>query len=107
MKLGCCINMLADNQEPVGMKYIPYLQEYGYDYGHDLYNDKKYEEAIPYLLAAYRMGGTDADTLYFLGRSYQRNGDEENAREYFQLLVRQYPDSERADMAHQCMDGLE
>ena len=83
------------------------VQEYGYDYGHDLYNDKEYEEAIQYLLAAYRMGGTDADTLYFLGRSYQRSGDEENAREYFQILVRQYPDSERADMAHQCMDGLE
>ena len=83
------------------------VQDYGYDYGHDLYKDKKYEEAIPYLLAAYRMGGTDADTLYFLGRSYQRSGDEENARAYFQILVRQYPDSERADMAHQCMDGLE
>ena len=83
------------------------VQEYGYDYGHDLYNKKKYAEAVTYLLAAYRMGGTDADTLYFLGRSYQRSGDDENAREYFQLLVRQYPDSERADMAHQCMDGLE
>jgi len=83
------------------------VQEYGYDYGHDLYNDKKYEEAITYLLAAYRMGGTDADTMYFLGRSYQRSGDEENARVYFQMLVNQYPDSERADMAHQCMDGLD
>ena len=83
------------------------VQKYGYDYGHDLYNDKKYKEAVTYLLAAYQMGGTDADTLYFLARSYQRSGDEENAREYFQMLVRQYPNSERADMAHQCMDGLE
>ena len=66
-----------------------------------------YKEAVTYLLAAYQMGGTDADTLYFLARSYQRSGDEENAREYFQMLVRQYPNSERADMAHQCMDGLE
>lgn len=82
------------------------VQEYGYDYGHDLYNDKKYEEAVPYLLTVYRMGGTDADTLYFLGRSYQRSGDEVNARVYFEILVDKYPDSERADMAHQCMDGL-
>jgi len=82
------------------------VQKYGYDYGHDLYNDKKYEEAIPYLLTVYRMGGTDADTLYFLGRSYQRSGDEVNARVYFEILVDKYPDSERADMAHQCMDGL-
>jgi len=82
------------------------VQDYGYEQGHDLYNDKKYAEAIPYLLAAYRMGGTDADTMYFLGRSYQRSGDEVNARMYFQMLVDQYPGSERAEMAHQCMDGL-
>lgn len=83
------------------------VQEYGYDYGHDLYNDKKYKEAVEYLLATYKMGGTDPDTLYFLGRSYQRGGDEENARVYFQMLVDQYPGSDRADMAHQCMSGLE
>ena len=82
------------------------VREYGYDHGHDLYNDKKYTDAVPYLLAAYRMGGSDADTLYFLARSYQRGGDEENARVYFQMLVNKYPDSERAEMAHQCMDGL-
>lgn len=82
------------------------VREYGYDYGHDLYNEKEYESAVTYLLAAYQMGGADADTLYFLGRSYQKSGDEENARVYFQMLVSQYPDSNRADMAHQCMDGL-
>ncbi len=83
------------------------VQEYGYDYGHDLYYEKKYEEAIPYFLAAYQMGGTDPDTMYFLGRTYQRSGDEENARLYFQELVNLYPDSDRAEMAHQCMDGLQ
>lgn len=82
------------------------VRDYGYEHGHDLYNDKKYEEAVPYLLAVYRMGGSDADTLYFLARSYQRGGDETNAREYFQMLVNKYPGSERAEMAHQCMDGL-
>ena len=82
------------------------VRDYGYEHGHDLYNDKKYAEAVPYLLAVYRMGGSDADTLYFLGRSYQRDGDEDNARVYFQMLVNKYPGSERAEMAHQCMDGL-
>ena len=82
------------------------VRDYGYDYGHDLYNDKKYAEAVPYLMAAYRMGGSDADTLYFLGRSYQRSGDEDNARIYFQMVVNKYPGSNRAEMAHQCMDDL-
>lgn len=83
------------------------VKECGYEYGHELYNAGKYAEAVPYLLAVYNVGGTDAETLYFLGRSYQRSDDEENARIYLQELVNLYPDSERADMAHQCMDGLD
>ncbi len=112
-KLRACENgaklrkKTADLYEEVYKEVSVRMQEYGYDHGHDLYNDKEYDKAIPYLLAAYHMGGTDADTLYFLGRSYQRSGDEVNARAYFEILVREYPGSERADMAHQCMDGLE
>ncbi len=82
------------------------IKVYGYEYGHELYNAGKYEDAISYLEAVYRVGGTDADTLYFLGRSYQRSGDESKARIYLQMVVNQYPGSERAEMAHQCMDGL-
>ena len=83
------------------------IKVYGYTRGHDLYDDGKYKEAVADLLAVYQIGGNDADTLYFLGRSYQKDGDEENARIYFQELVRTYPGSDRAKMAHQCMDGLE
>lgn len=83
------------------------VKKYGFDYGHDLYGAAKYGEAVNYLLAAYNMGEDSADNLYFLGRSYQRSGDEKNARIYLQMLVNQYPDSERAEMAHQCMDGLD
>lgn len=32
MRLGCCINMLADDNDSVGMKYIPLLKKAGYDY---------------------------------------------------------------------------
>lgn len=80
---------------------------YGYEQGHALYNAGKYGEAKRYLLAVYQAGGTDADTLYFLARSSQRSGDDTTARTYFQMLVDQYPGSERAEMAHQCMDGLD
>lgn len=80
---------------------------YGYEQGHTLYNAGKYKEAVECLLAVYETGSTDADTLYFLARSYQKSGDEETARTYFQMLVNQYPGSERAEMAHQCMNGLD
>ena len=83
------------------------VRTYGYEQGHDLYNAGEYAEAVTYLLEVYNAGGTDADTLYFLARSYQRSGDEDTARVYFQMLVDQYPGSERAEMAHQCMDGLD
>lgn len=82
------------------------VKQYGYAYGYELYNAAKYDEAAQYLQAAYNAGGTDADTLYFLGRSYQRSGNEKEARVYLQMVVNQYPGSERAEMAHQCMDGL-
>ena len=80
--------------------------KYGYDYGHDLYNAAKYKEAVAYLQPLFDLGDDSADTLYFLARSYQRSGDSATARVYFQLLVDQYPGSERAGMAHQVMDGL-
>lgn len=32
MKLGCCVNMLADQNDPVGKRYIPLLARLGYDY---------------------------------------------------------------------------
>lgn len=97
----------AEVYEEVFREVAVRVREYGYLRGHDLYDDGKYEAAVADLFAVYQMGGNDADTLYFLGRSYQKDGDETNARVYFEELVRTYPGSDRAKMAHQCMDGLE
>ncbi|QHQ62822.1 TIM barrel protein [Anaerocolumna sedimenticola] len=32
MKYGCCVNMFGNKMDPVGMNYIGYLAESGYDY---------------------------------------------------------------------------
>lgn len=79
----------------------------GYDYGHELYNGKKYKEAIPYFEAAYRAGRDDADNLYFLGRSYQRTGDKEKAKTYLEMVVELYPKSDRAGMAKSLLEDLQ
>lgn len=84
-----------------------FVKEHGYDRGRSLYDAKKYKEALVDLLAVYRMGEADADTLYYLGRSYQKDGDEENARVYYQELVQNYPDSDRAKSARQNMKDLD
>lgn len=32
MKYGCCVNMLGNKEDPIGINYIGYLAESGYDY---------------------------------------------------------------------------
>lgn len=32
MKLGCCINMLGDEKDPIGRSFLPLLKDCGYDY---------------------------------------------------------------------------
>ncbi len=82
------------------------VQERAYEHGHELYNAKKYTEAIKYLEAAYRAGREDADELYFLGRSYQRSKDNEKARVYLEMVVERFPKTERAEMAKSCLNDL-
>lgn len=77
-----------------------------YDYGHELYNGKKYNDAIKYLEAAYRAGREDADELYFLGRSYQRVKENEKARVYLEMVIERFPKTERASMAQSCLDDM-
>jgi len=32
MKLGCCLNMLGNSEEPIGRAFIETAQEAGYEY---------------------------------------------------------------------------
>ncbi len=74
-----------------------------YDEGHDLYSDNKYEEALEILLKAYALNPTDVNAIYFIGRSYHRLGDYENATLYYTIITTDFADTNRYSEA---MDRL-
>ncbi len=67
-----------------------------YDRGHDLYSDGKYEEAINELKKAVIFNPEDVNAIYFTGRAYHRLEDNENAALYYNIVLTEYPDSNRA-----------
>lgn len=66
-----------------------------YNEGHNKYSQGKYEEAVELFESSLKMDEKNTDALYFMGRSYQRLGDNINAAEYYNKIVNDYPDSKR------------
>lgn len=67
--------------------------------GRVTYNQGRYEEAIELMEKTLKMDNTNTKALYFLGRTYQRLGDNEKAREYYNKIINDFPDSERVGEA--------
>lgn len=74
--------------------------------GKELYDGKKYEEAIPFFEAVLRTDQTDDDTLYLLGRSFQKLKRNTEAVQYYQMLLDQYPESDRYAAVKKTVDSL-
>lgn len=64
--------------------------------GRVIYNSGKYEEAVKILEKALKMDAENTKAIYFLGRCYHRQGDYEKAKEYYNNIINNYPDTERA-----------
>lgn len=77
-----------------------------YQEGYDKYDDKKYDEAIEILKNAVALKPGYEDALYFIGRSYQKAEDYTNAKEYFELLVKDSPDTRRGRDAKKQLNTL-
>ncbi len=77
----------------------PIVSDQYYDEGHDLYGDNKYEEALEILLKAYKLDPTNVSAIYFIGRSYHRLGDYENATLYYTIITTDHTDSNRYNAA--------
>ncbi len=67
--------------------------------GRNTYNSGKYEEAIVALEQALSMDSSNVKAIYFLGRSYHRLKEYDKAREYYSMIVNDYPDSDRVSDA--------
>lgn len=85
----------------------PVVAEILYDIGHDLYGDGRYEEAIVELKKAAAYNKSHVDAIYFTARSYHRLNDRENAVLYYDIVVKDFPDSRRFRDAKDYLNDLQ
>lgn len=52
------------------------------------------------------LDNSQGDALYFLARSYQKSGDTENAKIYYQKVVDEFPNTRKATDAQGLLDNL-
>lgn len=85
----------------------PAAAEVYYDLGHDLYGDYEYEEALAALKKSYELDQTNVSTIYFLARTYHRMDDLDNAKLYYEIVVTDFTDSNRADDAEDYLSQID
>jgi tetratricopeptide (TPR) repeat protein len=78
-----------------------------YDQGYSLYSSGNYDEALPILVKSYEYNSLDVNAIYFLGRTYQRLDDNEKAKEYYNIIVEDFPGTRRAREARSQLRRLE
>ena len=74
--------------------------------GRVTYNQGRYQEAIELLEKAMKMDKTNTKAIYFLGRANQRLGKNDKAREYYNTIINDFPDSERVAEANRRLNEL-
>lgn len=77
-----------------------------YNDGKNKYNVGNYDEAIPLFEKALKLNDQNVDALYFLGRAYDRKGDTDKAKKYYNKVISDFPDSGRATEATQKLSFL-
>ena len=72
-----------------------------YDAGYQSYTSENYGDAIAKLLPIVKKDPTyrDGYATYYLAQSYRRNGNVEEAKQYYQYIIDNYPGTERANTA--------
>jgi tetratricopeptide (TPR) repeat protein len=85
----------------------PIAAEIHYDNGHDFYSNEKYDEALVELNKAMTLDPTDVNAIYFTARAYHRLEDLENAALYYNIVVKDYPDSSRVSDAKSFLEQVQ
>lgn len=75
--------------------------------GYTDYEARRYEEALDKLLKAHEYNSTNVDAIYFLGRIYERQDNDAKAKEYYTILVDEYPATRRGTQAKTRIKNLE
>ncbi len=85
----------------------PGVAEAQYEKGHSLYSDGKYEKAIEELAKAMAYDPKDVDPIYFTARAYHRLDDKENAAIYYNIVLKDFPDSNRVKDAQNFLEQVQ
>jgi tetratricopeptide (TPR) repeat protein len=70
-----------------------------YETGYDAYKSEDYETAIKNLSKAYQYNNTDVNILYYLGNAYYAGGDTVKAKEVYDAVISNFPDTQSAQAA--------
>lgn len=77
-----------------------------YETGHNQYLDGKYDDALKTLLSSYDYNSKDENTIYFIGRTYQRMGKKDKAKKYYNKIINDYADTGRYSEAQQRLSEI-
>lgn len=86
---------------------LEYASQSLYGQGWNQYNVGNYDEALELLKKSYEMNKENTESLYFMARCYDRKGDTKNAKKYYNLLIKDFPGTSRANDAQGYLNTLE
>ena len=64
--------------------------------GYNTYNRGKYEEALKAFATSLKMNPSNVDSIYFTGRCYDRMADKEKAVEWYNKVINEFGNTQRA-----------
>lgn len=92
---------------------FPAVSETYFEQGRDAYNGqgdyaghRDYDKAVSLLEKALEYDEKNTDAMYFLGRCYQQQSDSEKAKEYYNKIINDYPQSKRVSEAQRRLREL-
>ena len=75
--------------------------------GLNAYQNGQYMDAIDYYQKVLRLNSENLDALYYIGASYQNLADLDNAMNYYEQLINNYPTSSQASSAQAAVDEIQ
>ena len=91
--------------EDIYDRYMEALYEEGYSY----YTHNEFDKAIKDLakVTKHDIDYRDGNAAYYLAQAYNRNGQLDKARKYYQYVIDNYPGSQRARTSMNYVDAQE
>ena len=74
--------------------------------GYNAYNRGKYEEALKTFETSLKMNPANVDSVYFTGRCYDRMSDRDKAIEWYNKVVNEFENTQRAVEARRWLNAL-